>query len=60
MEKDYSKTLINDFVVPNQGPAWPQTCLDWGLMATLGARHRTEAEMRLMIEAVDGLNIAGI
>ncbi|KAF2845302.1 O-methyltransferase [Plenodomus tracheiphilus IPT5] len=59
MEKGYSKILINDFVVPNQGAHWAQTCLDWNLMASLGARHRTEAEHRSMYEAV-GLKITGI
>ncbi|CAJ2501183.1 Uu.00g040360.m01.CDS01 [Anthostomella pinea] len=43
MKRGYSKILINDFVVPNQGAHWAQTCLDWELMASLGARHRTEA-----------------
>jgi hypothetical protein len=59
MEKGYSKILINDFVVPNQGAHWAQTCLDWELMASLGARHRTEAEHKKMYEGA-GLTITGI
>ncbi|KAJ4355704.1 uncharacterized protein N0V89_003724 [Didymosphaeria variabile] len=59
MKKGYSKVLINDFVVPNQGAAWPQTALDWELMASLGARHRTVAEHTEMYEGA-GLKINGI
>jgi len=59
MKKGYSKILVNDFVVPNQGAHWAQTCLDWELMASLGARHRTEAEHKKLYEGV-GLKITGI
>ncbi|KAL6703085.1 hypothetical protein ACN47E_010222 [Coniothyrium glycines] len=59
MKKGYSKILVNDFVVPNQGAHWAQTCLDWELMASLGARHRTEEEHRKMFENA-GLKITGI
>jgi hypothetical protein len=59
MKKGYSKVLVNDFVVPNQGAAWPQTALDWELMASLGARHRTEAEHKKLYEGA-GLAITGI
>jgi hypothetical protein len=59
MKKGYSKVLVNDFVVPNQGAHWAQTCLDWELMASLGARHRTEVEHKKMYEGA-GLKITGI
>ncbi|KAF1842293.1 O-methyltransferase [Cucurbitaria berberidis CBS 394.84] len=59
MKKGYSKVLVNDFVVPNQGAHWAQTCLDWELMASLGARHRTETEHRQLYEGA-GLKITGI
>ncbi|OAL52741.1 O-methyltransferase [Pyrenochaeta sp. DS3sAY3a] len=59
MTKGYSKVLVNDFVVPNQGAHWAQTCLDWELMAALGARHRTEADHKKLYEGV-GLKITGI
>jgi hypothetical protein len=59
MKKGYSKILVNDFVVPNEGAHWAQTCLDWELMASLGARHRTEAEHRKMYEGA-GLKIMGL
>ncbi|KAH7402918.1 O-methyltransferase [Pyrenochaeta sp. MPI-SDFR-AT-0127] len=59
MKKGYSKVLINDFVVPNEGAHWAQTCLDWELMVSLGARHRTEVEHQTLYEGA-GLKITGI
>jgi hypothetical protein len=59
MKKGYSKILVNDFVVPDQGAHWAQTCLDWELMASLGARHRTEAEHKKLYAGA-GLKVAGI
>lgn len=60
MKKGYSKILINDYIVPDQGAHWQQTSLDWQLMISLGARHRTKEEMTKMIEGVGDLKIAGI
>jgi hypothetical protein len=59
MKKGYSKVLVNDFVVPNVGAHWVQTCLDWELMASLGARHRTEAEHQKLYEGA-GLKVTGL
>jgi hypothetical protein len=59
MTRGYSKVLVNDFVVPNQGAHWAQTCLDWELMASLGARHRTETEHQKLYEGA-GLKITGL
>lgn len=59
MKRSYSKILINDFVLPNQGAHWSQTALDWELMASLGARHRTLAEHAALYESV-GLRIMGV
>ncbi|KZM28029.1 uncharacterized protein EKO05_0002051 [Ascochyta rabiei] len=59
MKRGYSKLLINDFVLPNAGAHWSQTALDWELMASLGARHRTVAEHAALYEGV-GLRIAGV
>ncbi|KAK8131372.1 O-methyltransferase [Apiospora sp. TS-2023a] len=59
MKKGYSKILINDYVIPNEGAHWLQTSLDCELMSTLGARHRTEAEMCQMIKGA-GLAVVGI
>jgi hypothetical protein len=60
MKQGYSKILINDYIVPDQGAHWQQTSMDWQLMVSLGARHRTESEVRKMIEGVEGLKITGI
>ena len=60
MEAGYSKLLINDFVLPDQGGHWLQTSLDWELMTGLSSRHRTEEELRSLIEGVDGLKVVGI
>ncbi|KAF2023244.1 O-methyltransferase [Setomelanomma holmii] len=59
MERGYSKIIINDFVVPDQGAHWAQTCLDWELMAALASRHRTVGEHRKLYEGA-GLKITGI
>lgn len=59
LKRGYSKILINDFVVPNQGAHWSQTALDWELMAALGSRHRTVAEHAALYEGA-GLKITGI
>ncbi|KAJ4340403.1 hypothetical protein N0V95_007516 [Ascochyta clinopodiicola] len=59
MKRGYSKLLINDFVVPNQGAHWSQTALDWELMASLGARHRTVAEHVALYEGV-GFRVEGV
>ena len=50
MKKGYSKILLNEYIIPNQGAHFLQTSLDWCLMASLGTKHRTEDEMRTMIE----------
>ncbi|PVI04417.1 O-methyltransferase [Periconia macrospinosa] len=59
MKKGYSKVLINDYVVPDQGAKWPQTALDWELMASLGSRHRTQADHEKLYKGA-GLKINGI
>ncbi|KAF9699383.1 hypothetical protein EKO04_002495 [Ascochyta lentis] len=59
LQRNYSKVLINDFVVPDAGAHWAQTALDWELMASLGARHRTLAEHVVLYEMV-GLRVVGV
>lgn len=49
LKRAHSKVLMNDFVVPDRGSHWAQTCLDW----ELGARHRTVAEHRTVIEVLN-------
>lgn len=59
LRRGYSKIVVNDFVVPDAGAHWSQTSLDWELMASLGARHRTVAEHVALYEGV-GLRVAGV
>jgi hypothetical protein len=59
MKQGYSKILINDYVVPDQGAHAAQTALDWELMASLGSRHRTVAEHTALYAGV-GLEIKRI
>ncbi|KAI4594340.1 hypothetical protein KJ359_008364 [Pestalotiopsis sp. 9143b] len=59
MEPGYSKILINDCIVADEGAAWQHVALDMFMMAQLSARERTEREWRELIESC-GLKIAGI
>lgn len=59
MEKDYSKILINDLIVPDQGAPWPVTSMDWLMLALGAAKERTERDWRTMIEQV-GSKVTGI
>ena len=59
MTQNYSKVLLNEFILPNRGAHWALTCLDWELMANLSARQRTEAELRNLVESA-GLKVVGI
>ncbi len=46
----YSRVLINEIIVPSQGPTWPITSMDQ-LVFVLGAmRERTEAHWRSILE----------
>lgn len=51
LRKNYSKVILNEFIVPNQGAHWGLTSLDWQLMACLSARQRTDAEFRALLAA---------
>lgn len=46
-------------MLPDRGAHWSQTALDWELMASLGARHRTVGEHTALYEGV-GLHVVGI
>ena len=43
MAPGYSKVLINEYVVPDFGAAWPMTSMDW-LMMALGGGQRAHRE----------------
>ena len=55
----YSKILINENVVNNQGADWKITSFDWTMLAVAGACERTETQWRDLLESV-GLRISGI
>ncbi|KAK6214344.1 hypothetical protein LQW54_004572 [Pestalotiopsis sp. IQ-011] len=59
MEPGYSKILINDCIVADEGATWQHGALDMFMMAQLSARERTEREWRELIESC-GLKIVGI
>ena len=59
MKKGYSKLLVNEIVVPEQGVTWPVTAMDQ-LVFVLGAmKERTEAQWRRILEEA-GFKIAEI
>ncbi|KAL9105135.1 MAG: hypothetical protein Q9187_008819 [Circinaria calcarea] len=59
MEKDYSKLLINELVVPNKDASWSITSMDWLMLALGAVKERTEKDWRTMVEAA-GLKITGM
>ena len=59
MEKDYSKLLINELVVPDRGASWSITSMDWLMLALGAVKERTEQDWHRLVEAA-GLKITGI
>ena len=59
MEKEYSKILINEDVVPDLGADWRITSLDWYIMALSASAERTESEWKELIRSM-GLKVVGI
>lgn len=59
MEKGYSKILINELVVPDQGASWSITSMDWLMLALGAVKERTEQDWRSMVEQA-GLKVTGI
>lgn len=60
MKKGYSKILINDIVVAEQGADWYSTSIDMLMMATHGAQERRAKEWRALLEGVEGLKVVKI
>ena len=50
LKKGYSKLLINEHVIPNQGAHWLSTAIDMVMMAGLSASERTEQQWRELLE----------
>lgn len=59
MRPGYSKILINENVVADQGADWKITSLDLTMMAMAGSCERTETQWRALVGSV-GLKISGI
>lgn len=54
MKPGYSKILIQDLVLPDQGAHWFTTTMDLELMLTMCARERTRAQFIELIDKVGG------
>ncbi|KAI1172105.1 S-adenosyl-L-methionine-dependent methyltransferase [Nemania sp. FL0916] len=59
MTPGYSKILISDCVVADQGASWQHVALDLFMMAQVSAQERTESEWRKLIEGC-GLKVKGV
>jgi len=52
MKKGYSKILIDDLVIPDQGAGWVETGIDMIMMTANAAQERTQADWRSLLESV--------
>lgn len=59
MDKGYSKLLINENVIPDEGASSQVTSLDWFMMGLAASRERTERQWGELLESV-GFKITGI
>ena len=59
MDSGYSKLLINERVIPEQGAHWLTTGLDVIMMTLFGAKERTERDWRQLLQSA-GLRIVNI
>lgn len=59
MEPEYSKILLKECVLANQGTAWQHTSLDMFLLAMNTSQERSEKEWQDLVASA-GLEIAGI
>ncbi|KAI3336052.1 S-adenosyl-L-methionine-dependent methyltransferase [Ustulina deusta] len=60
MEREYSRLLIHEVLVPAREPSLAATTLDMAMMALFSSLERTENEWRRLIDGVEGLQIAKI
>ena len=51
LTKGYSKLLINEHVIPDQGAHWLSTALDIVMMVNFSARERTEHNWRALLDS---------
>lgn len=59
LKRGYSKILINDLVIPDQGAGWVEIGIDLAAMNVRSATERTEAEWRSLVGSV-GLKVSKI
>ena len=59
MTPGYSKLLINELVIPDQGVSLFMSRSDMNMMAVLGSMERSEAQWRELLEPI-GLSIINI
>ena len=59
MTPGYSRILIHECVVADQGASWQHTALDLYMMALFATQERTEREWRALLESA-GLKVTGI
>ena len=51
LKKGYSKLLINENVIPDQGAHWLSTALDMVMMVNYSSRERTEQNWRALLDS---------
>ena len=59
MKRGYSKLLLNEIAVPEQGASWSVTSMDWLMMALGGMRERTMREWERILEQA-GLKVTKV
>ena len=59
MDKEYSRLLIYEFVLPNVGAGIQQATLDIHMMATVAGMERTEDQWRRLLGSI-GLDVVKI
>lgn len=50
MKPGYSKLIINEWVVPEQGASWIMTAMDLTMMSLFSAMERTEKQWRAVLD----------
>lgn len=60
MKQGYSRILLDEIIVPDEGAGWFETSVDLLMMYVHSAQERREKEWRALVEGVPGLNIKKI
>lgn len=50
MRPGYSRLLLNEIVVPRQGPKWPVTSMDQLMLVLAAVQERTEADLTKLLK----------